>query len=300
MLIVSVAGASGSGKSNTTRGLVRLLGRDVAVSYALDGYHYHDREERTKLNEFPEQPSANDFDRIKKDLVDLINNKFVFVPVYDHSSGKKLAKQRLIRLKEVLLIEGLHAGMIASMIYPTNLCSLLSIYVDTDTNIRMGWKTKRDIIERNYDYHQTEYQNRHRLKYEKEYIYWQLHYAHIILHIGRARNQKGNDVTSSLRVTEDVIRIVNMFMNDVGLPRESFVYYKHQHKTCQRTLFSLHIGREDLVRQSVIEYIHPKGFRYDIIKPCRYGNNEYISSLKTMAYLIIICKKYKEYLDERY
>ena len=91
IIVIGIAGGTGSGKTTITQKLREHFGDDVAVIYH-DNYYkaHHDLsyEERSRLNY--DHPNAFDTDRLVEDLKKLRAGQSIECPVYDytiHDSG---------------------------------------------------------------------------------------------------------------------------------------------------------------------------------------------------------------------
>ncbi len=145
-LIIGVAGGSGSGKTTVVRHLIDRIGEDNLVMLQHDSY-YRDLkhitfEERTKQNF--DHPSALETELMIRHINALIEGYSVEIPVYDFSRHIRSDKTRLIYPRDVILIDGI------LIFNEKDLRSLLDIkiFVDTDDDIRLLRRLRRDIMER--------------------------------------------------------------------------------------------------------------------------------------------------------
>lgn len=145
MLTIGIAGGSGSGKSTITRLLVEKFGNDVTVIRHDDYYKAHHNlpyEERAKLNY--DCPEAFDTDLMAEHLALLRQGKAVDCPVYDYMEHDRSDKIRRIEPNKVLIIDGI------LILADESLRKLMDIkiFVDTDADIRILRRIKRDVNER--------------------------------------------------------------------------------------------------------------------------------------------------------
>ena len=86
IIVIGIAGGTGSGKTTITQKLREHFGDDVAVIYH-DNYYkaHHDLsyEERSRLNY--DHPNAFDTDRLVEDLKKLRAGQSIECPVYDYT-----------------------------------------------------------------------------------------------------------------------------------------------------------------------------------------------------------------------
>lgn len=145
MLTIGIAGGSGSGKSTITRLLVEKFGNDVTVIRHDDYYKAHHNlpyEERAKLNY--DCPEAFDTDLMAEHLALLRQGKAIDCPVYDYMEHDRSDKIRRIEPNKVLIIDGI------LILADESLRKLMDIkiFVDTDADIRILRRIKRDVNER--------------------------------------------------------------------------------------------------------------------------------------------------------
>jgi len=90
-------------------------------------------------------PDANYITKMNNDIFDLKLGREIYQVDYNHESGKFTEKQ-LINPANNLIVCGLHSlyDKKSTFVYD------LKIFMDTDENLKMKWKIKRDIKERGY------------------------------------------------------------------------------------------------------------------------------------------------------
>ena len=145
LLLIGIAGGTGSGKSTLTQRIVQQFGEAVTVLHHDDYYKAHDEltyEERTKLNY--DHPNAFDTDLLVRDLEELKKGKAVHCPIYDFTIHNRSRDWQLIYPNRVIILEGI------LIFEDRRLCDLLDIkiYVDTDADIRILRRIRRDVQER--------------------------------------------------------------------------------------------------------------------------------------------------------
>ena len=145
VMVIGIAGGTGSGKSTITRRLMQRFGNDVtAISY--DNYykaqHEIPFEERIKVNY--DHPDAFDTERFLKDLRALKAGRTIQCPVYDFSIHDRLEQTKTVRPAKVILVEGI-------LIFASQeLCDEMDIrlFVDTDADVRILRRIVRDVRDR--------------------------------------------------------------------------------------------------------------------------------------------------------
>ena len=145
VMVIGIAGGTGSGKTTITKRLMQRFGNDVSVIYH-DNYYkaHHDMpyEERAKLNY--DHPNAFDTDLMLRHIRQLKAGKSIQCPVYDYSIHDRTDKTVLIRPTRVIIVEGI-------LIYESlELCKEMDIkiYVDTDADVRILRRIVRDVRDR--------------------------------------------------------------------------------------------------------------------------------------------------------
>ena len=145
VMIIGLAGGTGSGKTTITRRLMQRFGADVSVIYHDNYYKEHHNmpyEERAKLNY--DHPDAFDNELFIRAIRDLKAGKDVVCPVYDYSIHDRSDKTILVKSAKVVIVEGI-------LIYASKeLRELMDIklFVDTDADVRILRRIKRDVRDR--------------------------------------------------------------------------------------------------------------------------------------------------------
>jgi uridine kinase len=109
------------------------------------------------------------------DVFNLKLGKNIYQVDYDHKTGK-FTDNELIESSENIVVCGLH-----SLYIPDSIINI-KIYVDTDDNLRIPWKIKRDISKRGYTVEQIVNQINNRKPDFNTYIYPQREKSDIIIH----------------------------------------------------------------------------------------------------------------------
>ena len=145
LLVIGIAGGSGSGKTTLTKRLVERFGDNVSVLSHDNYYKRHDEltlEERAKLNY--DEPDALDTSLMVYQLDQLRHNMAIDCPVYDFTLHNRSNETIHIEPRRVIIVEGI-------MIFTDpDLRSLMDIriFVDTDADIRLCRRIKRDVNKR--------------------------------------------------------------------------------------------------------------------------------------------------------
>lgn len=145
IMVLGVAGGTGSGKTTLTRTLKERFGGQISVISHDNYYKRQDHltyEERCKTNY--DHPDAFDTDLMVQHLAQLKSGSPVLCPVYDFSQHNRSADLMEIRPAPVILVEGI-------LIFASpELCDLMDIkvFVDTDADVRILRRIVRDVKKR--------------------------------------------------------------------------------------------------------------------------------------------------------
>lgn len=145
-VIIGVTGGSGSGKTTVSRAIFNQLHGYSLMMLQEDSY-YNDQsemssEERRQVNY--DHPSAFDTDLLLNQLQQLIEWKSISIPIYDYKLLTRSDKVLKQDPREVIIVEGI------LVLHDSRLRDLMDIkvFVDTDDDIRIIRRIKRDIEER--------------------------------------------------------------------------------------------------------------------------------------------------------
>jgi len=145
VLIIGIAGGTGSGKTTITRHLCERFGGDIDVIYHDNYYKRHDDlpyEQRAKLNY--DHPDAFDTDLMIEHLKKLKAGEPIECPVYDFSIHNRTDRTVTIQPARVIIVEGI------LVFCDKTLRDLMDIkiFVDTDADVRVLRRIMRDVKER--------------------------------------------------------------------------------------------------------------------------------------------------------
>ena len=145
-IVIVVTGGSGSGKTSVSRAILDKF-TEVSILLLEQDFYYKDQselpfEERLKTNY--DHPFAFDTDLFIKDLQKLIQYESIEQPVYDYSKHTRSDQVIHREPKEVIIVEGI------LILEDKRLRDLMDIkvYVDTDDDIRIIRRIKRDMESR--------------------------------------------------------------------------------------------------------------------------------------------------------
>ena len=144
--ILGVAGGTGSGKTTVARRLLDLVGPE-RISFLVQDSYYRDIEwrddEHLRRHNF-DHPDALDTDLLVEHLEQLRRGVSVDVPIYDFVAHRRTADVRTVTARPVILIEGI------LLLAEPRVRELLDlkIFVDTDADVRLLRRLRRDVSER--------------------------------------------------------------------------------------------------------------------------------------------------------
>ncbi len=145
-LIIGVAGGSGSGKTTVIQRIVRHIKEENLSLIAHDAY-YRDLkhltfEERTKQNF--DHPASLETELLIRHIKALISGYSIECPIYDFTNHIRKEEALTITPKKIILVDGI------LIFYEKELRKLMNIklFVDTDDDVRLLRRLRRDICER--------------------------------------------------------------------------------------------------------------------------------------------------------
>jgi len=143
--LIGIAGGTGAGKTTIATEIVNSVDAEM-VLLSLDSY-YRDRsdlspEERAALNF--DHPDAIDWNRLISDIRSLTENEPVAVPQYDFETHTREPAPVTVEPEPIVIVEGILA------LYHDDVLNQLdlSIYVQTDPDVRVLRRVQRDVEER--------------------------------------------------------------------------------------------------------------------------------------------------------
>ena len=148
ILIIGIAGGSGSGKSAFTRRLKARFGEDMAVLHHDDYYRDQtgtDPEQRKKINY--DHPDSLETDLLLSHLRMLREGRAISCPVYDFTKHNRSAETMRIEPAPVIIVEGI---LVLSDPALREMMDL-KIFVDSDADERIIRRILRDVKKRKRD-----------------------------------------------------------------------------------------------------------------------------------------------------
>ena len=145
---IGIAGGTGAGKTTVAREITENVGEAVTV-IPLDNY-YKDLshmafEERKAVNY--DHPSAFEWDLLFDQLDALLSGETVAMPQYDFTEHLRKPDRVRVDPTDVIVLEGILA------LYDEDINDLLDlhVYVETDADVRILRRIRRDVVQRERD-----------------------------------------------------------------------------------------------------------------------------------------------------
>ncbi|NIW00421.1 uridine kinase [Candidatus Saccharibacteria bacterium] len=145
-LVIGIAGGTGSGKTTVANEILTRVGPEI-VSYVPHDAYYKDftdlpPNQKAEINY--DHPHSLDTPLMTKHIQSLIDGKAIKLPVYDFTNHSRTDQTIPIQPNPVILVEGI---LIFTDPVLRELCDV-KIFVDTDADIRLIRRIRRDITER--------------------------------------------------------------------------------------------------------------------------------------------------------
>lgn len=145
-IVIGVAGGSGSGKSSVSKRVLEQFTPLSVLVLAQDNY-YKDQshltfEERLETNY--DHPFAFDNDLFIEHIQNFIQGETIEVPTYDFVNHNRSGTVTREPSRDVLILEGI---LLFEDKRLRDLCDI-KVYVDTDDDIRLARRIRRDVISR--------------------------------------------------------------------------------------------------------------------------------------------------------
>ena len=179
ILVIGIAGGTGSGKTTLMKNLIQRYGDAVTVLSHDNYYKRHDElpyEERCKLNY--DEPAALETDLMARHLEQLRRGETILCPVYDFTVHNRSDETIPVVPKKVIIVEGI---LIFENEELRNLMDI-RIFVDTDADVRLCRRIKRDVNKRGRTLESVlqQYQETVKPMHEK-YVEPSKKFAHIVI-----------------------------------------------------------------------------------------------------------------------
>lgn len=145
-LIIGIAGGTGSGKSTVARKVADALDTSSVAFIDMDAYYNNyahlPMEERRRINW--DHPNSFDWELLLSQLSALAAGKSIEKPQYDFVAHVRHAETIHVNAADVVVIDGI---LLLADPRIRELCDV-KVFVDTDADIRLIRRLRRDIVER--------------------------------------------------------------------------------------------------------------------------------------------------------
>ena len=196
MIIIGIAGGTGSGKTTVVKKLMSVIPRGHVAVLGQDSYYKDNSaigfEERQKINY--DHPRSIDFDLLIQHIHDLKNGKEINEPIYSYITHTRTEDYKVVHPKDVIIVEGI---LVFTNEELRDLCDI-KIFVHADADERLIRRMKRDITERGRDIEEVLNRYETMLKpMHNQFIEPTMKYADIIIPVG-GDNVVAIDVIASM------------------------------------------------------------------------------------------------------
>lgn len=146
MLVIGIAGGTGSGKTTVVRKLFEQLPENKVAIISQDSYYKDNShippEERQKINF--DHPNSIEFELLREHIKQLKNGEKIEEPTYSYLTCTRQKETNTVEPKDVLIVEGI------LILTDKKLRELfdIKIFVYADDDDRLGRVINRDILER--------------------------------------------------------------------------------------------------------------------------------------------------------
>ncbi|WP_027378025.1 uridine kinase [Kaistella palustris] len=149
MLVIGIAGGTGSGKTTVVNKILQQLNTEGVNVLSQDNY-YHDNQhltlsEREVLNY--DHPKSIDFELLLKHVKALKNGEQIEQPIYSFVTHSRTGDHVLIDPKNVLIVEGILVLTNPELLKEYD----LKVFVHADSDERLIRRIRRDTQERGRD-----------------------------------------------------------------------------------------------------------------------------------------------------
>lgn len=149
MFTIGIAGGTGSGKTTVVRKILEKIPRDRVTVVPQDSYYkdsgHLPMEERQKMNF--DHPDSLEFDLLTEHVRMLKRGKPVKQPIYSYLTCTRSEESIPVEAKEVIIIEGILIYTHMPLVNEID----IKVFVDADSDDRLGRVIERDMMERGRD-----------------------------------------------------------------------------------------------------------------------------------------------------
>ena len=153
MLVIGIAGGTGSGKTTVVNNILQQLNAEGVNVLSQDNY-YHDNnhlslQEREALNY--DHPKSIDFELLTKQVKSLKKGESIEQPLYSFVTHSRTGDYVTVEPKNVLIVEGILVLTNQELLKEFD----LKVFVHADSDERLIRRIRRDTQERGRDLHEV-------------------------------------------------------------------------------------------------------------------------------------------------
>lgn len=146
MLLIGIAGGSGSGKTTIVNKLIEALPGDSVSVISQDAYYWDNGslspEAKKEINF--DHPNSIEWDLLVKHIDMLKEGKTIQMPIYTYVTCARSKETISVRPAEVVIVEGILVFTCPELVERMD----VKIFVDADSDDRLMRNIRRDIMER--------------------------------------------------------------------------------------------------------------------------------------------------------
>jgi len=146
MIVIGIAGGSGSGKTTVVKRIIESLPNDSVAILSQDSYYKDNSHipmaERKKINF--DHPEAIEFELLAKHIKALKNSVPVEEPTYSYITCERQKESRTVLPRKVIIVEGI---LILSQKILRDVFDI-KVFVSADDDDRLSRVIQRDTVER--------------------------------------------------------------------------------------------------------------------------------------------------------
>jgi uridine kinase len=149
MFIIGIAGGTGSGKTTVVHKIMERIPADRVALVPQDSYYKDNShlplEERQQMNF--DHPDSLEFDLLVKHIRQLRRGKPVEQPIYSYLTCTRAKETITVEPREIIILEGILIYTHLPLIKEID----IKVFVDADSDDRLGRVIERDMMERGRD-----------------------------------------------------------------------------------------------------------------------------------------------------
>jgi len=149
MFTIGIAGGTGSGKTTVVKKILERIPRDRVALVPQDSYYkdssHLPMEERQQINF--DHPDSLEWDLLVKHIRLLKKGKPIEQPIYSYLTCSRAKETIPVEPKEVIILEGILIYTHMPLVKEID----IKVFVDADSDDRLGRVIRRDMMERGRD-----------------------------------------------------------------------------------------------------------------------------------------------------